>query len=43
MAFFFGGVSLGRNFAKYKKIRDGGVLAKFAIPRLYGDFGSRSL
>ena len=39
----FGGVSLGRNFAKSQKMRDGGVLAKFAIARLYGHFGSRGL
>ena len=39
----FGGVSLGRNFAKFQKMRDEGVLAKFAIARLYGHFGSRGL
>ena len=39
----FGGVFLGRNFAKSQKMRDGGVLAKFAIARLYGHFGSRGL
>ena len=39
----FGGVSLGRNFAKSQKMRDEGVLAKFAIARLYGHFESRGL
>ena len=39
----FGGVSLGRNFAGVKKMREEGVLAKFAIARLYGNFGSRGL
>ena len=39
----FGGVSLSRNFAEFQKMRDGGVLAKFAIARLYGHFGSRGL
>ena len=39
----FGGVSLGRNFAEFQKMRDEGVLAKFAIARLYGHFGSRGL
>ena len=39
----FGGVSLGCNFAKSQKIRDEGVLAKFAIVRLYGHFGTRDL
>ena len=39
----FGGVSLGRNFAKSQKMRDEGVLAKFAIARLHGHFGSRGL
>ena len=37
------GVSLGRNFAEFQKMRDEGVLAKFAIARLYGPFGSRGL
>ena len=37
------GVFLGRNFAEFQKVRDEGVLAKFAIARLYGLFGSRSL
>ena len=40
---FFGGLSLGRNFAEFKKIRDEGFLAKFAIARLYEHFGSRGL
>ena len=39
----FGGVSLGRNFAEFKKLRHEGVLAKFAITRLSGHFGSRGL
>ena len=39
----FGGVSLGRNFAEFQKMRDAGVLAKFAIAQLYGHFGSRGL
>ena len=39
----FGGVSLGRNFAELQKMHDEGVLAKFAIARLYGHFGSRGL
>ena len=34
----FGGVSLSRNFAKSQKMRNEGVLAKFAIARLYGHF-----
>ena len=37
----FGGFSLGLNFAKSQKMRAEGVLAKFAIARLYGHFGSR--
>ena len=39
----FGGVSLGRNCAEFQKMRDEVVLAKFAIARLYGHFGSCSL
>ena len=39
----FGGLSLGRNFAEFQKMRDEGVLAKFAKARLYGHFGSRGL
>ena len=39
----FGGVSLGCNFAEFQKKRDEGVLAKFAIARLSGHFGSRCL
>ena len=31
----------GRNFAEFQKMRAEGVLAKFAIARLYGQFGSR--
>ena len=38
-----GGVSLGRNFAEFQKIRDEGVLAKFPIARLYWHYGSRGL
>ena len=38
MASFFGGLSLGRTFGEFQKIRDEGVLAKFAIVRLYGHF-----
>ena len=40
VAFFFEGVSLGRNFAEFQKMHDEGVLAKFAIARLYGHFAS---
>ena len=45
--FFFGLISAGffpgRNFAEFQKMRAKGVLAKFAIARLYGHFGSRGL
>ena len=37
------GFSPGRNFGEFQKMRDEGVLAKFAIARLYGHFGSRGL
>ena len=37
------GLSTGRNFAEFKKMRAEGVLAKFAIGRLYGQLGSRGL
>ena len=37
------GFSPGRNFAAFQKIRAEGVLAKFAIARLYGHLGSRGL
>ena len=41
---FFGllsaGLSPGRNFAEFQKMRAEGVLAKFAIARLYGHIGS---
>ena len=37
----FGGISLCLNFAEFQKMRDEGVLAKFAIARLYGHFESR--
>ena len=33
----------GRNIAEFKKMRDEGVLAKFAIARLYGHLGSPGL
>ena len=36
--FFF-----GRNFAEFQKMRAEGVLAKFAVARLYGHLGSRGL
>ena len=39
----FGGVSLGCNFAEFQKMRDEGVLAKFAIAGLYGHFGGHGL
>ena len=35
----FGGLSLGRNFKKFQKMRDEGDLAKFAIARLCGTLG----
>ena len=37
------GVSPTSPFAKSQKVRDLGILAKFAIARLYGHFGSRGL
>ena len=37
------GFSPGRNFAEFQKMRAEGVLAKFAIARLYGHLGSRAL
>ena len=37
------GLSPGGNFAEFQKMRAEGVLAKFAIARLYGHFGSRGL
>ena len=44
---FFGllsaGLSPGRNFAEFYKMRAEGVLAKFAIARLYVHLGSRGL
>ena len=44
---FFGllsaGFSPGRNFAEFQKMRAAGVLAKFAIARLYGHLGSPGL
>ena len=41
--FLSAGFSPGRNFADFQKMRAEGVLAKFAIARLYGHLGSRSL
>ena len=40
---FSAGFCPGRNFAEFQKMRAEGVLAKFAIARLYGHFGSRGL
>ena len=37
------GLFPGRNFAELQKMRAKGVLAKFAIARLYGHFGRRGL
>ena len=37
------GLSPGLNFEKFQKMRAEGVLAKFAIARLNGHFGSRGL
>ena len=37
------GLSPGRNFAEFQKMRTEGVLAKFAIARLFWHFGSRGL
>ena len=37
------GLSSGRNFAEFQKMRTEGVLGKFAIARLYGHLGSRAL
>ena len=37
------GLSPGRNFAEFPKMRAEGVLAKFAIARFYGHLGSRGL
>ena len=37
------GLSPARNFAEFQKMRAEGVLAKFAIARLYGLLGSRGL
>ena len=37
------GLSPGRNITEFQKIRAEGVLAKFAIARPYGHFGSRGL
>ena len=38
---FSAGLSPGRNFAEFKKMRAEGVFAKFAIARLYGHLRSR--
>ena len=40
---FFAGVSPGRNFAEFQKMRAEGHLGKFDIARLHGHFGRRSL
>ena len=37
------GLSPGRNFAEFQKMRAEGVLANFAIARLYGHLGSHGL
>ena len=37
------GLSPGRNFAEFQKMLAEGVLAKFAIARLYGHLGRRGL
>ena len=37
------GFSPGHNFAEFQKMRAEGVLAKFAIARLYGHLESRDL
>ena len=37
------GLSPGRNFAEFQKMRAEGVLVKFAIARLYGHLESRGL
>ena len=37
------GLSPGRNFAEFQKMRTEGVIAKCAIARLYGHFVSRGL
>ena len=39
----FARVSRGRNFAEFQKTRAEGLLGKFDIARLHGDFGSRGL
>ena len=41
--FLSAGLSTGRNFAEFEKMRAEGVLAKFAIARLYGHLKSRGL
>ena len=41
--FLSAGLSPGRNFAEFQKMRAKVVLAKFAIARLYGHLGSRGL
>ena len=40
---FSAGLSPNRNFEEFQKMRAEGVLAKFAIARLYEHFGSRGL
>ena len=41
--FLSAGFSPGRNFAEFQKMRADGVLAKFAIARLFGHLRSRGL
>ena len=41
--FFSEGFFPGHNFAEFQKMRAEGVLAKFAIARLYGHLGNRDL
>ena len=40
---FSGLLSAGRNSVEFQKMHAEGVLAKFAIARLYGHLGSRGL
>ena len=40
---FCAGLSPGRNFAEFQKMRAEGVLAKYAIAQIYGHLGSRGL
>ena len=43
LAFFLQVFPLVATFAEFQKMRAEGVLAKFAIARLYGHLGSRGL